>query len=198
MSKESDRLPSFNAIKQALECFNAIGTAAESHGLLCALLVTGAMVRKQAWVNSILTQHIEKGDVSAQDAKDVLAKLYDITEAGLATDNFNLQLLLPDDDVDIQLRIEALSEWCQGFLSGLNLVGINVENHSNPEVNETLQDMIKIATMMHQGEKTGDADAENNLVELIEYTRMAVVMINDEHQREDTKNAGVQESKQQH
>ena len=42
--------PTFDTIKEALCYLNALGTAAETHGLLCALFATGAMLRKDACV----------------------------------------------------------------------------------------------------------------------------------------------------
>lgn len=169
--------PTFDMIKQALCYLNALGTAAETHGLLCALFATGAMLRKDAWVNSILAKFIHKDNVSAQDAQRALANLYDATSESFSHDDVILSILLPDNQVEIEMRIEALTEWCQGFLSGLNLFGINIQNHPVAAINEALQDMIAISAMKYDEEQTGESEAENHFVELVTYCRMIVMMI---------------------
>lgn len=191
-------MPSFETVKHALAYLEAMGTASEVHGLLCALFVTGAVVRKQAWVNSVLSQRVEKGDLSAKDAQQTLEALYVATEAAFKTDDFQLQLLVPSDDTQMEQRIDALAEWCQGFIAGLNLVGVNITAHPNAEVHEALQDIVKIATMEYQNEQTGDEAAESDLMELIEYIRMAVLLIAAEQKRDETKDSGSQQSQHQH
>ena len=97
-------LPSFETIEMALSCLKALGTASETHGLLCALFGAGVKIRKQGWISSLLSSHIESGDVMAEDAKKSLERLFDITSAQFEADNCGLQLLLPDDDADMNYR----------------------------------------------------------------------------------------------
>ncbi|MDF2529418.1 MAG: putative conserved exported protein precursor [Gammaproteobacteria bacterium] len=191
-------LPSFEAVSQALDLLQALGTPAETHGLLCALFSSGAVVRPEAWLSSLITTHFEGSDTKAKDSQHVLEKLYTSTEQGFQSEQFEIQLLLPGDEADLEARVEALSEWCQGFISGLNLIGIPVENHPDPEVSEALQDLIEISCVSYDETSGNDDEAEKNYAELVEHTRLAVVLVYGELRSAQTQKAGSQSSKTLH
>ncbi|MDF2690438.1 MAG: putative conserved exported protein precursor [Gammaproteobacteria bacterium] len=191
-------LPSFEAAAQALELLQALGTPAETHGLLCALFSSGAIVRQEAWLSSLITTHFESDDSKAKAAQQVLANLYLATEQGFHSEQFEIKLLLPGDEVDLESRVEALAEWCQGFISGLNLIGVPVENHPDPEVAEALQDLMEISCVSYVEEQGEDDEAEKNYAELVEHTRLAVVLVYGELRSAETQKAGAQSSKTLH
>ncbi|MDO8954206.1 MAG: UPF0149 family protein [Gammaproteobacteria bacterium] len=187
-------LPPFEAVSQALEQLHALGTAAETHGLLCALFSSGAVVHQEAWLNSLITSHFEANDLDAKHNQDILTALYTATEDGFHSEQFELQLLLPGDETDLETRVEALAEWCQGFISGLNLIGIPVENHPDTDVGEALKDLIEISCISYMDEQNGDDEAEKNYTELVEHTRLAVILVYGELRSADTQKAGSQSS----
>ncbi|MDF2939924.1 MAG: putative conserved exported protein precursor [Gammaproteobacteria bacterium] len=191
-------LPSFEATAQALEQLQALGTPAETHGLLCALFSSGAIVRQEAWINSLITTHFETNDTQAQADQKVLIDLYRATEQGFQSEQFEIQLLLPGDEAELETRVEALAEWCQGFISGLNLIGVPVENHPDPEVAEALQDLIEISCVSYAHDSGEDDEAEKNYTELVEHTRLAVVLVYGELRSAQTQKAGSQSSKTVH
>ena len=170
-------MANYNDITDALVRLNAIGDAAEIHGLLAAFLAAGIKVREQAWVNSLQTSHVEQGDVLAKEARDHLVKLYQTTMTGIEDTDLKFELLLPDDEASLEDRVEALAHWCQGFVSGLKLAEIPVENHPDKEVNEALKDLIEIAMIETDAKTAGDNEAEADFVVLKEYVRMAVMMV---------------------
>ena len=190
-------LPTFEATTQALEHLQALGTAAETHGLLCALFSSGAVVHQEAWLNSLVTTHFEANDIQARDAQKILAELYKATEKGFHSEQFEMQLLLPKDESELESRVEALAEWCQGFISGLNLIGVPVENHPDPEIAEALQDLIEISCVSY-GDEGEDDEAEKNYAELVEHTRLAVILVYGELRSVQTQKAGSQSSKTLH
>ena len=73
-------LPSFETIERALICLKALGTAAETHGLLCAFMSYNVQIRKQAWVNSLLSNMIKLDDVMAKDAATNIERLFEVTQ----------------------------------------------------------------------------------------------------------------------
>lgn len=194
---EVNSFPSFEEVAEALEKLNALGTAAETHGLLCALLSSGAVVRQEAWLNSLVTSHFEAEDKEAKHSQQILVNLYGATEQGFHSDQFELQLLLPRDELDLETRVEALAEWCQGFISGLNLIGVPVENHPEPEVAEALQDLIEISCVNYT-DSGSDDEAEKNYADLVEHTRLAVILVYGELRSLNTQKAGSQSSKTLH
>jgi len=86
--------------------------------------------------------------------------------------DFGFNMLLPKDDDELSLRLEAISGWCRGYLSGLGLVGITDQDLKNDTVKEIVQDLSQIA---HVSIDTDDTDEdESNYMELVEYVRIAV------------------------
>ena len=123
MSNEEVKMPEFDEVAKALKHLKAMTEVAESHGLLCALFSGGADVRISAWVDSMLTTFVEEGDISAESALVVLAGVFEATKNQYQSGFYDLELLLPDDSTSFHQRIDALAMWCQGFLSGLGLMG---------------------------------------------------------------------------
>ncbi len=177
---DNKRLPSYDTVASALSYLRAKSQPSETHGLLSALLTGNVRLQRHAWIDSLLTGHFEKGDVLAQEAQQVLLQLFDHSEHYF-TDGQDLQfeLLLPDDEAGIEMRIESLAEWCQGYLSGLNLMHINDSTVDCDDVKEALQDLTKMACLCHDDEQDGDEEIEAAFMELVEFARVAVMLMHD-------------------
>lgn len=171
-------LPNFDSVKEALNLFSALGEAAEIHGLLCALFSTGAKLRKQAWLNSLVNQGFSKKDELESGAADVLLRLFTATEEAFAAEGLSVDILLPNEESPIQERIEALAHFSQGFLSGLNLADVQVENNPNAELQEALDDLVNISCLEYEQE-SGEV-AEHALTELVEYAKVAIMHVHQE------------------
>jgi len=173
-------LPFFETVECALSCLKALGTAAETHGLLCALVSTGATMRKQAWVNSLLSNVIETDDIMARDAVAIIERLFDATQKQFKEDQCQVQLLMPDDEVALKERMQALAEWCQGYMSGLKLVGVTLHGHNNEQVQEALDDLTQIACLDYDHDSADGPEAQAQLTELQEFVRVAVMLVCDD------------------
>ena len=77
------------------------------------------------------------------------------------------------------MRIDALAMWCQGFLSGLGLMEIDYSKGSL-EVQEAIADLIDMSRLQYDDEITGKEDEERAYMELVEYTKVAVLLIHSE------------------
>lgn len=176
-------LPSHDSVERALEVLNSLGDAAEIHGLLCALFAAGVKLRKQAWLNSLLEQGVDTSDELSKNASAALTRLFDETARHFSTvENLTVDILMPDDDSPLSDRVEALSHWAQGFITGMKLSGIDVEHNKNPELQESFTDLTNISCLDPQEES--DDDSEGALVELLEYVRVAVAHIHQEIMQE--------------
>lgn len=178
-------LPTYTAIRDALDRLNAIGEAAEIHGLLSAFVTVGVKVREQAWVNSLQTRQVEKGDLMAGESRNFLVQLYQATQTQFSAeeDAPGFALLLPADDENIHVRIDAMRQWCQGFLSGLNLTKVSVENHPEESIKDALNDLTQIAMMEPTDEETGDPDSESDWQSLKTYVAQCVSLIADYYRK---------------
>lgn len=189
----TEKLPDYQKVSDALHTLYAIGEASETHGLLCALFSSNVVLHQEAWLDSMLSKHLEGEDSTCKQAQKVLGELFNCTKSMFATDQFALQLLLPTDEASFELRLEALVGWCQGYLAGLNRMGLNLQSLS-ADVSDATEDLNKIACLDYSQE-AADESSENAYAELIEYVRVAVMALYSELQSKFTlqrpKHAGV-------
>ena len=118
-------------------------------------------------------QEVITGDPVKRHDRTMLRDLYRATCEQLDSEQFDLVLLLPDDDAPIIERTAALGQWCQGFLFGLHIGGLS---GGNEEVREFIADMTE---MMRVGEYAveGSEDDEASYAEIVEYIRAGVYLV---------------------
>jgi uncharacterized protein YgfB (UPF0149 family) len=158
-----------------------IGTdAAENHGMLCGLLCARGPDVERAWIDLLRDEQgeaapaateVEAGTAAWAD----LSRLYRETIGQLRDEGFVFYLLLPDDGQPLQLRAEAMTEWCQGFLYGLAVGGLEDYTLLPEEVREIAEDIVEISRATTDGEE-GESD-EAAYSELIEYLRVGVILV---------------------
>lgn len=99
-------------------------------------------------------------------------RLADITRRAMQNEEFDFHPFLPDDEAEMTQRVQALSEWSQGFLAGFALVVSEDRAGLGEETGEVLKDMAAIAQAGHD-EDADEEDAEGDYFELTEYLRFA-------------------------
>src|SRR5690606_32603775 len=72
-------------------------------------------------------------------------------------------------------RVAALSVWTQGFLDGLVDAGLAGDADLSEDAASALGDLVAIARAGFEGE--GDNDDEADFAELVEYVRVAAILI---------------------
>ena len=174
---EEQGLPSYNTINESLKILHAQGDASENHGLLSALFSSGSSLKRTAWINSLSLAAFEKGDIIAEGAKKALIKLFDVTQAHFSSDEYEFSLLLPSDDDTFLVRIEALAHWCQGYVIGLNLVGVDTTQKGDSDVHEALADLVNFSLLRYDNESKDDEEAEKAFSSLVEYSKVAVLLL---------------------
>lgn len=95
---------------------------------------------------------------------------------GLKDTHYGLKLYLPCDEFPLYLRTLAISQWCRGFMFGLGLMGFDSRMLSNSLISEALQDISQIVNIqIHPNENS--EECERDFFELVEYLRMATLLI---------------------
>lgn len=162
-------LPNYRVLDQALNKTSLKLHPSQVHGLVCGIL-TGDTTGTTAW------EELVTGGEETPKAHEVLQELYDTSAKQLAEFLFEFQLVLPSDSEQLPVRAEALTLWCQGFLTGLKLVQIPIVDREASEMTEAINDIIEIAKMNYEDVVASEED-EAAYVELVEYVRMAVILI---------------------
>lgn len=73
-------------------------------------------------------------------------------------------------------RAQAFSEWCEGFTQGINMAGVSYEQLKEEEAQEALHHILEFAQLDYESLQVDEED-EMALVEVSEYTRMAILKI---------------------
>jgi len=146
----------------------------ELHGMLCGMLTRPEEVDEHSWLTSAAT-FLEQSHFESDEAKTLLLEMFATTRQQLTATGFELLVMLPEDDVDISERAESLGRWCLGFVTGLEAARTGLTE----EGRETLEDIEKIAQIDEQSLEN-DEENEQDLMQLVEYVRMAAIMLHSE------------------
>ena len=165
--------------ERALRRIGGAVEASECHGLLCGLLCARGSVPFEAWIDEV-TEDPEPGEVLASDALKTMRSLYDDTLRQLNSEALDFGVLLPDEDVILSDRTHAIAAWCGGFVYGLGSGGLAATAKLPADTRELLDDFSELS---HATPGSGeDEELESAYVELIEYVRVGVLLINEELQ----------------
>jgi len=162
-------LPTYAELSRALSKTTLKLHPSQVHGLICGVL-TGNLSGNPVW------EELVTGDKETGASHELLQSLYDSSAKQLDEFLFELQLLMPSEKEPLPERAEALTLWCQGFLTGLKVANVQIINREPGDVTEAINDMIEVAKMNYE-EVVASEEDEAAYVELVEYVRMAVILI---------------------
>lgn len=146
---------------------------AELHGEMCGAIAADGKLRQEQWAQQWIDEHLPKGNHSALSAH-LVALLEDAAQS-LASESFDFELKLPEDDLPVVERAQALASWCAGFLSGVG-EGLTQAKKLPADIKEVFVDLERIARTNFSEEEAGD-DAEADLTELTEYVRVGALLV---------------------
>ena len=146
-------------------------SAAEAHGMATGLICSNEQTGSDQWLSELLRNGIELNE----DQKKLLDGFFEATAKSLASDQFEFELFLPEDNAPLTEQAAALRNWCRGFLYGLGLA--NEEQDWTGDAGEIVKDISEITKM--DTDVAGEED-EAALTEIIEYLRSAVSLFYEE------------------
>lgn len=160
-------LPAYADIARALKKSTKMN-ASQLHGLMCGFICASTSSTDSRW-----EALLKKENSSIQN---ILQSIYEISYRQLNEFSFEFSLLLPDDETTINKRAEALGLWCQGFIIGLEQCQFKVHNRPPSEMTDALNDIIEISEVDYENIDANEDD-ESAYFELVEYVRLAILMI---------------------
>ena len=170
-------LPDYDEINDALQGLSSQFDAAEFHGQLCGLLCTHDRLQLPDWLALSLPEY----DAAALSVMphELFQALLAYSQAGLSSEDFGFQLLLPDDTAGLGARVEALGNWCQGFLLGISHAGVSNIETLPGELPEVVKDFLNIS-QAESFELEDEEEDEIAYMELVEYVRVGVQLFHEE------------------
>jgi uncharacterized protein len=149
---------------------------AELHGVVCGLAVCFGD-------DLPLEELVELVGIDTLTDQRSVAAFVAVSIHALEADDMRFALLLPDDDVDVAARAEALGQWCGSFLAGLSAGlaqrGWGSLDDSPGEVREIIEDLSAIARIDADAviEERSDERVEADFLELREFVKVGVLLI---------------------
>ncbi len=163
--------------------------ATESHGALCGMLCAQGATEASQWMLYVLGEHEETSKLLQQTGKKLL-QIHQISVEQMNDTDAEFELMLPDDDEPLEVRVEALGTWCQGFVYGLAVGGIKEDTDLPEDSKELIRDILEISRAGYIADieaelATDEEDSEEDEVafmEVCEYVRMGILLIYEELQ----------------
>ncbi|PID45955.1 MAG: YecA family protein [Proteobacteria bacterium] len=152
----------------------------EIHGVACGLLSANNGADKIAWVRELVPD-LEAGNVLQTEAIKDMGRLFELAQCGLQDSELRFELFLPEDDASLAIRVEALQDWCQGFLMGMTMAGVKDYSALPEDSRDLLEDFANIGA-------SGEFDLEDKeeseiaFTDISQYVRLGVLLINEELQ----------------
>ncbi len=154
-------------IKEQLDEVLPGGQTAAIQGLMCGMIVGGARRLEGAGWQALR----DLAAMPDEQPPESLRAIFEAQFAALESEAFGLDLALPEDAVHCSQRVEALAEWCRGFIEGLIAVAPRILNE-HEDIADLVQDLMKIGEVSPDVE--GSEEDERHLLELTEFVRVAV------------------------
>ncbi len=161
-------LPDWQDVEIALAPLQLALTPAELHGSLAGWLAGGGDAGSR-WLGDALA------DASLAEVRsEVLDDLRDATLGAMEDRELGFALLLPDEDAPLEVRSNALFDWCRAFLGGFGLAA-GAQPPLSEEGSEALEDLARLA--MAEAETEGDEEDEVAFAEIEEFVRVAALLL---------------------
>ncbi len=164
------------------DCLAALGAdanAAEMHGSLCGALCALGELSDADWL-AMAAGAARQTPTAAE--REVLLAVAEQTRSALNDSNLGFTLILPADEASLAEQALALGDWCRGFLYGLSHGGIQELETLPGDAAEVVTDLLEISRIGVEDAEVEAEAAEQQLLELGEYVRMGVLLVNEELQ----------------
>ena len=176
MNKQLDYI----AFDKSLTEADADYSVSEAQAIACGMLSVNIVSDKIRWVQLIFGE-INTTNNAQEDAIRLSGELFEQSKRQLQDPNLAFELILPDEEESLYAKVTALQEWCAGYLLGVDIAGIKDHSKLPEDSRELLADFSEIG-LSGQFDLENESASEEALVEISEYIRMGVLLINEELQ----------------
>lgn len=165
------RMVEYGELEQALQQLGMEQGAAEFHGTLCGQLCAGA---ERGPRDSLMPS---AGGSEPENEQALVEQMRDEALNGLTDADLGFTPLLPDDQQRLGLRVDALAQWCAGFVYGFASAR---EDVSLDALSSEAQELVRDLTQISRAGLSPDADRETDeqaYAEIVEYVRVGAQLL---------------------
>ncbi len=188
MSVENEpmSLPDYNGFVDAISYLSLPISASNLHGIMCGYLCAGADAQGESYLRALLNN---KKDGQSRHALLAMFEVFSVSQQQINHFDFEFQMMLPGEDESLIERAKAFSEWCEGFTQALTLSGVSTDSFYEEEAQDALHHLVEFAQLDCEGLDVDEGD-ERALMEVSEYTRMAVIRLHGDLKTENRTRGG--------
>lgn len=170
----------YDEVQDSLHRLGLQSHPAEVQGRLCGRTCAGGDLEFDAWLGKVAPEY-DPNNALASEALEPLKRLHKATRLQLNDPGMRFEPLLPPDSVALASRVEALGDWCLGFLEGMAEGGVRDVDGLPGDAAEVARDLLELSQASSFELEGGDED-EDAYVELVEYLRTATLLVMEEMQ----------------
>jgi len=186
----------YDILDDYLEQSDADVGAAELHGSFSGALCARGSLLETQWQELVFSKKSGEDTELKPELFELLKEMYQDLVKGLNDSNLGFELILPDEMEQLDYRVNALGEWCNGFLFGLSAAGVKDIDRLPDQVSEVIEDFLAISQISAEGMEV--EEAEEQIMEVSEYIRVGVLLVNEELQPQRELPASMQQRNQLH
>lgn len=172
-------LPEYDEIQAQLSAGGMEIGPAEAHALISGL-ICGDFETSLQLMHKELFSGSDVQDPPVHECKSVLLQMHAEIREQLEDPVMGFRLMLPDEDGNSYERAQQLVNWCQGFLFGFGISARGHERKMSDVAQETLGDISEFTRLDVEAVDADDEEQRQQMVELEEYLRVAVMTIYEE------------------
>lgn len=161
----------FDEIAKILSKMDLYTTASETHGILAGLIAGEVTLDNKSWL-PLFNDVVNEGMGLPLELKKSVIRIHGQILEQFTNDGFTL--LLPEENVPLDERCDAMAQWAQGFLLGFGLVQQSLHQASK-ETQEIIRDIRDISQLSFDFE-TEDEASEISFAEIVEYLCMGAML----------------------
>ena len=170
--KESTQKVSYKKLTTALDMAELGATASECHGVICGLICGGVNVEDNSW-SGAFKDLMNDGMGLPVDLKNLLQSLFETSVNEFVGGEYQVKLLLADDEQPWSQVALSLSQWCESFMAGFG-IGDGAKKKLTKEVNEAMSDLSQISQI--DTEIEDDEESQRSFEEISEYVRLSAIL----------------------
>lgn len=172
MSKQPTEQTSLDALTKALDMSQLGLTASECHGVLCGFICGGINVEDNSW-SSAFNDLMNDGLGLPVDLKNLLKNLFETSVNEFVSGEYQVKLMLVDDNKPLSEVAFSLSQWVENFMAGF-AIGDGSKKKLTKEINETMSDLGQICQI--DTEIDDSEESQRSFEEISEYVRMSAML----------------------
>ncbi len=172
MSQSSKQQTSLQQLTTALDMSEIGATASECHGIICGLICGGINVEDNSW-SGAFNDLMNDGMGLPIDLKNVLQNLFEVSANEFIGGEYQVKLLLVNDEQPLSKIALSLAQWSESFMAGF-AIGNESKKKLSKEINEALSDLGQISQI--DTEIDDDEESRRSFEEIAEYVRLSAIL----------------------